>query len=117
MWKIRKLDEQLFDGAAAKIHAFLDIQSLMPSGRLRLFKLLGRPVMDGLRCNCTAIANIEELRGTDCQVLGGQPVFNLMPLALRYRHWMGMARDAPHLWGVRVISAEDKQGLGAGVVR
>ena len=71
MWKIRKLDEQLFDGAAAKIHEFLDIELLMPPGRLRLSKLLGRPVMLGLQCNCTAIANIEELRGTDCQVHGG----------------------------------------------
>ena len=108
MWKIRKLDEQLFDGAAAKIHAFLDIEPLMPPGRLRLSKLLGRPVMLGLQCNCTAIADIEELRGTDCQVHGGEAVFNLRHGVLRYRHWMGMAWDAPDLVGACVISAEDK---------
>ena len=74
MWKIRKLDEQLFAGAAAKIHEFLDIEPLMPPGRLLLSKLLGRPVMDDLACNC-AIANIEELRRLlrrfSCVVNGG----------------------------------------------
>ena len=45
MWKIRKLDEQLFDGAAAKTHEFLDIELLMPPGRLRLSKLLGRAMV------------------------------------------------------------------------
>ena len=45
MWKIRKLDEQLFDGAAAKIHAFLDIEPLMPPERLALSQKLGRPLM------------------------------------------------------------------------
>ena len=43
--EIRKLDEQLFEGAAAKIHAFLDIELLMPPGRLRLSKALNRPLM------------------------------------------------------------------------
>ena len=109
MWKIRKLDEQLFIGAAAKIYEFLDIEPLMPPGRLRLSKLLGRPVMDELRCNCTAIANLLELRDMDCQVHGGQVVFNIRHGVVRFRPWMGLMRDAPpHLWGPRIISTEDK---------
>ena len=35
MWKIQKLDEQLFNGFAARVHEFLDIEPLMPPGRLR----------------------------------------------------------------------------------
>ena len=45
MWKIRKLDEQLFMGAAAKIHEFLDIEHLMSPEKLSLSKQLGRPLM------------------------------------------------------------------------
>ena len=109
MWKIRKLDEQLFQGAAAKIHAFLDIEPLMPPGRLRLSKLLGRPVMDELNCNCTAATYVEELGDMDCEVHGGQTVHLLfLPAVPCFRSWRGLSRDAPNLVGVRVISTDDK---------
>ena len=106
MWKIRKLDEQLFMGAAAKIHEFLDIEPLMPPGRLRLSKLLGRPVMDDLHCNCV-IANIEELRNLDCQIHGGIVFWpDEEPESFT---WTGPSRDGHRaLVGVRVISDEDK---------
>ena len=105
MWKIRKLDEQLFMGAAAKIHEFLDIEPLMPPGRLRLSKLLGRPVMDMLSCNCV-IANIEELRNLDCRIHGGIVFWpDEEPESFI---WTGPSRDGhPALVGVRIISDED----------
>jgi len=109
MWKIRKLDEQLFMGAAAKIHEFLDIEPLMPPGRLRLSKLLGRPLMRDLTCNCI-IANIEELRRLlrrfSCVVNGGMVEWvDDFPESWS---WAGPVIDAPDLVGVRVISDEDK---------
>jgi hypothetical protein len=109
MWKIRKLDEQLFQGAAAKIHAFLDIEPLMPPGRLRMSKLFGRPVMDELKCNCTAAAHMEEIRDMDCRVHGRQTTpFFFTSTNSYFMPWRGPARDAPDLAGIRIISAEDK---------
>ena len=106
MCKIREVDEQLFRGAAAKIHEFSDIEPLMPPGRLRLSKLLGRPVMDDLTCNCI-IANIEELRSLSCVVNGGMVEWvDGFPESYT---WTGPVIDAPDLVGVRIISDEDKK--------
>ena len=108
MWKIQKLDLQLFEGFAARVYEFLDIEPLMPPGRLRFSKLLGRPMMDTLQCNCTGVANIDELRHMDCRVHGGSAFYlfrSTVPTS--YRPWMGHVRDAPNLVGVRIISDED----------
>ena len=70
MWKIRKLDEQLFAGAAAKIHEFLDIEALMPPGRLRFSKLMGRPLMRCLDCKCLEREFLDNLQDIDCTVAG-----------------------------------------------
>ena len=78
----------------------------MPPGRLRLSKLLGRPVMYDLTCNCI-IANIEELRSLSCVVNGGMVEWvDGFPESWS---WAGPVIDAPDLMGVRVISDEDKE--------
>ena len=67
MWKIRNLDKQLFMGAAAKIHEFLDIEQLMSPGKLSLSKQLGRPLMGKL---IHEAVYIEEVKTLDCEVHG-----------------------------------------------
>ena len=107
MWKIRKLDEQLFDGAAAKIHEFLDIELLMPPGRLRLSKLLGRPVIDDIMCDCLGAAFIDECRNVDCTI---SCVYQPQP-GWRWTRWMGHTRDAPvrQIACVHIVSDEDTE--------
>ena len=113
MSKICKLDEQLFMGAATKIHEFLDIEPLMPPGRLRLSKLLGRPVMEDLICNCAAVANIEELRRLDCVVYGGMVEWvDGFPESW---DWTGPVIDPPDLVGCPRHQRRG-QGLGTGMV-
>jgi hypothetical protein len=70
MWKLRGLDDQLFDGAAARIHGFLDITPLMPPARLKFSRLLGRPLMAEIGCNCIASVTLDEARRLDCEVSG-----------------------------------------------
>jgi hypothetical protein len=70
MWKLRGLDRQLFEGAEAKIFEFLDIEPLMPPGRLRLSKALGRPCMGDIDCHCMAMVSLAEARRMDCEVAG-----------------------------------------------
>ena len=70
MWKLRGLDKWLFEGAEAKIFEFLDIEPLMPPGRLRLSKALGRPCMGDIDCHCMAIVSLDEARRMDCEVAG-----------------------------------------------
>ena len=101
MWKIRKLDDQLFAGAAAKIHEFLDIEPLMPRGRLRLSKLFGRPVIGSIECNCVDITTIEECRNIQCTISGYRIFPQISP-------WMGHANDAPaDIASLCIVSDED----------
>ena len=113
MWKLRGLDDQLFDGAAARIYAFLDITPLMPPARLKFSRLLGRPLMAEIGCNCIASVTLDEARRLDCEVSGqhGNLIRFLIgswpfpSLAL----WRGAARDAPaDLVGVSIVSDEDQ---------
>jgi hypothetical protein len=118
MWKLRGLDRQLFEGAEAKIFEFLDIEPLMPPARLRLSKLLGRPVMDRVWCYCVAAVTLDEVRGTDLEVHGQtgnairfrvgrwEPTFYLDV-------WRGPARDAPaDLVGACLISDKGESEVG-----
>ena len=111
MWKLRGLDRQLFEGAEAKIFEFLDIEPLMPPGRLRLSKALGRPCMGDIQCHCTAMVSLDEARQMDCEVVGqhGFCVISCTPWRQYFlRRWRGPARDAPvDLVGVEVVDAED----------
>ena len=103
MWKIRKLDEQLFEGAAAKIHEFLDIEPLMPPGRLRLSKALNRPLMCQLYCNCTARVLPQECRGMDYMISGMSSVTG------RHEQWNGHASEAPaDIDRIYIVSDEDR---------
>ena len=104
MWKIRKLDEQLFDGAAAKIHAFLDIEPLMPPGRLHLSKSLKRPMMYPLYCDCMASVSLQECRDMDCMIRG-----TYMNDERRYKKWKGHVSGAPaDTHNVYIVSGEDR---------
>ena len=94
MWKIRKLDEQLFMGAAAKIHEFLDIESLMSPGKLSLSKQLGRPLMGKL---INEAVYIEEVKTLDCEVHGYYVCTNG-----RRSSYEGDARSAPAIYGATV---------------
>ena len=94
MWKIRKLDEQLFMGAAAKIHEFLDIESLMSPGKLSLSKQLGRPLMGKL---IHEAVYIEEVKTLDCEVHGYYVCTNG-----RRSSYEGDARSAPAIYGATV---------------
>ena len=94
MWKIRKLDEQLFMGAAAKIHEFLDIESLMSPGKLSLSKQLGRPLMGKL---IHEAVYIEEVKTLDCEVHGYYVCTNG-----RRSSYEGDARSAPAIYDARV---------------
>jgi hypothetical protein len=114
MWKLRGLDQQLFDGAAAKIWEFLDVTPLMPPARLRFSKMLGRPLMGEIGCNCCALVTLDEARRLDCEVAGqhGNLIHFLIgawpfpSLAI----WRGPARDAPaDLVGVCIVSSEDAE--------
>ena len=112
MWKIRKLDEQLFMGAAAKIHEFLDIEPLMPPGRLRFSKLLGRPLMRYLDCKCLEREFLDNLQDIDCTVAGeyGDRLYAATENRYwqRLRVWSGHVSSAPRdLVGVMIISDED----------
>ena len=69
MWKIRKLDEQLFDGAAAKIYEFLDVSRLMPPERLALSQKLGRPLMSKRWHEAVSPAEVRMLE-PECEVDG-----------------------------------------------
>jgi hypothetical protein len=112
MSKIRKLDKQLFMGAAAKVHEFLDIEPLMPPGRLRFSKLLGRPLMRCLSCKCLEEEFIDNLQGIDCTVAGeyGERLY-VSPTSdycQRLRVWSGHVSAAPmDLVGVVIVSDED----------
>ena len=100
MWKIRKLDEQLFDGAAAKIHEFLDIEPFMPPGRLRLSKALKRPMMHPLRCDCMGRGSLQECRDMDCRISG---------MHMNYKRWRGHASEAPgDTNNIYIVSDEDR---------
>ena len=100
MWKIRKLDEQLFDGAAAKIHEFLDIEPFMPPGRLRLPKSLKRPMMHPLRCDCMGRGSPQECRDMDCMISGTY---------MNYKRWRGHASEAPvDTDNIYIVSDEDR---------
>ena len=100
MWKIRKLDEQLFDGAAAKIHEFLDIEPFMPPGRLRLSKSLKRPMMHPLRCDCMGRGSLQECRDMDCMISGTY---------MNYKRWRGHASEAPvDIDNIYIVSDEDR---------
>ena len=100
MWKIRKLDEQLFDGAAAKIHEFLDIEPFMPPGRLRLSKSLKRPMMHPLRCDCMGRGSLQECRDMDCMISGEY---------MNYKRWRGHASEAPvDIDNIYIVSDEDR---------
>ena len=104
MWKIRKLDEQLFDGAAAKIHEYLDIEPLMPPGRLRLSKSLKRPMMCPLYCDCMARVFLQECRDMDCRISGMH-----MNDEGRYKRWKGHVSGAPaDVDRVYIVSDEDR---------
>ena len=112
MWKIRKLDEQLFAGAAAKIHEFLDIEPLMPPGRLRFSKLLGRPLMRYLDCKCLEKEFLDNLQDIDCTVAGeyGDRLYAATENKYwqRLRVWSGHVSSAPRdLVGVMITSDED----------
>ena len=112
MWKIRKLDEQLFMGAAAKIHEFLDIERLMPPGRLRFSKLLGRPLMRYLDCKCLQREFLDNLQDIDCTVAGehGDRLYAATDNKnwQRLRVWSGHVSTAPtDLVGVTITSDED----------
>jgi hypothetical protein len=118
MWKLRGLDGQLFEGAEAKIFKFLDIEPLMPPARLRLSKMLGRPVMDNVNCHCIAAMSLDEARDTDWEVCGqtGNEIrFEIGALPRPYLDvWRGPARDAPaDLVGMCLVSNEDWK-FGAG---
>ena len=69
MWKIRKLDEQLFDGAAAKIYEYLDVSRLMPPERLALSQKLGRPLMSQRWHEAVSPAEVRMLE-PECEVEG-----------------------------------------------
>ena len=69
MWKIRKLDEQLFDGAAAKIYEYLDLKTLMPPERLALSQKLGRPLMTRRCHEAVSPAEVRMLE-PECEVEG-----------------------------------------------
>jgi hypothetical protein len=111
MWKLRGLDKWLFEGAEAKIFEFLDIEPLMPPGRLRLSKALGRPCMGDIDCHCMAMVSLDEARRVDCEVAGqhGFTMRSCTPWQQHFlRRWRGPARDAPvDLVGVEVVGAED----------
>ena len=112
MWKLRGLDEQLFEGAEARIFEFLDITPLMPPARLRFSKLLGRPVMGSVHCHCVAAVSLDEVRDTDWEVCGqtGNVIrFEIGEWPSPYLDvWRGLARDAPaDLVGVCLVSDED----------
>ena len=102
MWKIRKLDEQLFDGAAAKIHEFLDIELLMPPGRLRLSKLLGRAMVKHIECDCVGWAFQNECRNIDCYISG-------LGCSPRYVRWASHASVTPNLTSVTIMTHEDRE--------
>ena len=102
MWKIRKLDEQLFMGAAAKIHEFLDIELVVPPGRLRLSKLFGRAMLGDIGCDCVDWAFFDECRNVDCKISG-------MLNVPGYARWAGHASRAPHLIDVTIVSDEDRE--------
>ena len=102
MWKIRKLDEQLFVGAAAKIREFLDIEPLMPPGRLRLSKLFGRAMIDDLQCDRVGWAFRNECRNVDCEISGTRN-------APGYVRWAGHASRAPNLVNITIVSGEDRE--------
>ena len=111
MWKLRGLDRQLFEGAEAKIFEFLDIEPLMPPARLRISKLLGRPVMDYVWCDCIPVS-LDEMRSTDLEVHGqtGNVIrfrIGRCDPTLYLDVWRGPARDAPaDLVGVRLVIDE-----------
>jgi hypothetical protein len=112
MWKFRNLDKQLFMGAAAKIHEFLDIEQLMPPERLRLSKLLGRPLMRHIDCNCLEKEFLNNLQDIDCTVAGEYGDRLYAAIENRYwqrlRVWSGHVSSAPRdLVGVMIISDED----------
>ena len=112
MWKIQKLDLQLFEGFAARVHEFLDIEPLMPPGRLRFSKLLGRPITTSLHCKCLDCEMLDDLEGIDCTVAGeyGDRLYMAQDNegAQRLRTWSGHVSSAPRdLVGVMIISDED----------
>ena len=112
MWKIQKLDLQLFEGFAARVHEFLDIEPLMPPGRLRVSKLLGRPITKSLHCKCLDCEMLDDLEGIDCTVAGeyGDRLYMAQDNegAQRLRTWSGHVSSAPRdLVGVMIISDED----------
>ena len=90
MWKICKLDEQLFMGAAAKIHEFLDIEHLMSPEKLSLSKQLGRPLMSKF---VHEAVYIEEVKTLDCEVHG---------YCVEGRWYEEDARSAPAICGAIV---------------
>ena len=101
MWKIRKLDEQLFDGAAANIYEYLDIEPLMPPGRLRLSKSLKRPMMHPLRCDCMGRVFLQECRDMDCMISG--------TYRKGCKRWRGHASEAPvDIDNIYIVSDEDR---------
>ena len=93
------------------VHEFLDIEPLMPPGRRRLSKALGRPCMGDIDCHCMAMVSLAEARRMDCEVAGqhGFSVRSYAPWGQHLlRRWRGPARDAPvDLVGVEVVGAED----------
>ena len=112
MWKIQKLDLQLFEGFAARVHEFLDIEPLMPPGRLRFSKLLGRPITKSLHCKCLDCEMLDDLEGIDCTVAGeyGDRLYMAQDNegAQRLRTWSGHVSSAPRgLVGVMIMSDED----------
>ena len=94
MWKICKLDEQLFMGAAAKIHEFLDIEPLMSPGKLPLSKQLGRPLMSKYAHEAVYI---EEVKTLDCEVHG-----YYVNAKGRYCIYEEDARSAPAMHGATI---------------
>ena len=94
MWKIHKLDEKLFMGAAAKIHEFLDIEPLMSPEKLSLSKQLGRPLMGKLIHEAVCI---EEVKTLDCEVQGYYVSTNG-----RRCSYEGDARSAPAIYDAKV---------------
>ena len=93
---------------------FLDVTPLMPPARLRFSKMLGRPLMGEIGCNCCGLVTLGEALRLDCDVAGqyGRLIHFLIgawpfpSLAI----WRGPARDAPaDLVGVSIFSSEDAE--------
>ena len=95
MWKIHKLDEQLFDGAEAKIYEYLDVSRLMPPKRLALSQKLGRPLMSQRWHEAVSPAEVRMLE-PECEVEGEYSVPRVggQCVELGLHRFEGPARDA-----------------------